>query len=101
MSSFSNWGYESVDIAAPGSNIYTGSIIRENSFYDDFSDSDTSGWIFGAFSDNQSSFSLGFTDDNTLTDGSGFVIITPILKFGLKLLLFHLQLTELDYLGLT
>ena len=77
LSSFSNWGYESVDIAAPGSNIYTGSIIRENSFYDDFSDSDTSGWIFGAFSDNQSSFSLGFTDDNTLTDGSGFSNYNP------------------------
>ena len=99
LSYFSNWGFENVDIAAPGSNIFTGSIIREDSFYDDFSDSDTSGWTFGSYLDNNSSFSMGFTDYNSLSDGSGFSNYNPNTEIWAETPFIPLEINGIGLLG--
>ncbi|MEJ2170802.1 MAG: S8 family serine peptidase [Desulfobacterales bacterium] len=46
---FSNYGAVSVDVAAPGTNIYSAAPVRETVWEDDFEDNDISDWTTGGF----------------------------------------------------
>ena len=49
--SFSNYGANSVDVAAPGTNIYSAAPGRETVWEDDFEDNDISDWTTGGTND--------------------------------------------------
>jgi subtilisin family serine protease len=48
---FSNYGAASVDVAAPGTNIYSAAPGRETVWEDDFDDGNISGWVTGGTND--------------------------------------------------
>jgi hypothetical protein len=70
LSYFSNYGFNSVDIAAPGENIYASSLRRITAYYQDFDLNSISGWTVGSEIGNLSNYSWTISD-NMLTDGSG------------------------------
>ena len=72
---FSNHGANSVDIAAPGTDILGADITRETIFFEDFN-SRAPGWISGNGPFNQSPygwFPLGSPGNYALNDGSGLL----------------------------
>ena len=71
LSNFSNYGTNSVDIAAPGENIYASSVKRVTAYYEDFDLNSIYGWTVGSETGNLSSYSWSINSDNMLTDGSG------------------------------
>ena len=72
LASFSNYGAVSVDVAAPGTNIYSAQPGRETLWEDDFEDNDISNWTSGgthsswAATDEQA-----FSGSHSLTDSPG------------------------------
>jgi subtilisin family serine protease len=56
LSPFSNYGISSVDVAAPGENIYGPGLDRSYYYYEDF-EGTAPGWLTGSYSGNQSSLS--------------------------------------------
>ena len=70
--SFSNYGAISVDVAAPGTNIYSAAPGRETVWEDDFEDNDISNWTTGGTNDTWGTTNeLAFSSTYSLTDSPG------------------------------
>ena len=67
LSTFSNFGLQSVDIAAPGVNIFGADIDREVIFFEDF-ESGASGWTTGALPGNESTFDWSLFSETLFTN---------------------------------
>jgi subtilisin family serine protease len=69
---FSNYGPFSVDVAAPGTNIYSAAPGRETVWLDDFEDNNISNWTTGGFNDTWNTTSEeAFSGAYSLTDSPG------------------------------
>ena len=71
LSYFSNYGINSVDIAAPGENIYAADVRREAVYYEDFNLNNISGWFSGSEGGDLSNYTWNINANNELNDGSG------------------------------
>jgi subtilisin family serine protease len=70
--SFSNYGATSVDVAAPGTNIYSCRPAREDVWSDDFDDGDVSDWTTGGTNNTWNTInSLYYSNPYSLTDSPG------------------------------
>jgi subtilisin family serine protease len=70
--SFSNYGAFSVDVAAPGTNIYSAAPGREAVWQDDFEDNDISDWTTGGTNDTWDTTNEdAFSGTYSLTDSPG------------------------------
>jgi subtilisin family serine protease len=72
LASFSNYGATSVDVAAPGTNIYSSKPSRQTVWSDNFDDNDISNWATGGDKNTWgTSDSLFFSGSYSLTDSPG------------------------------
>ena len=70
--SFSNYGATSVDVAAPGTNIYSCRPAREDVWSDNFDDGDASDWLTGGTNNTwNTTNSLSYSNPYSLTDSPG------------------------------
>jgi subtilisin family serine protease len=71
---FSNRGAVSVDVAAPGTNIYSAAPGRKTVWQDDFSDGNTGGWTPGGIKNSWNATNeAAFSDTYALTDSPQFL----------------------------
>lgn len=72
LASFSNYGADSVDVAAPGTNIYSAAPGRETVWEDDFEDNDISDWTTGGTNDTwDTTDEEAYFSSYSLTDSPG------------------------------
>jgi subtilisin family serine protease len=73
LTDFSNYGATSVDVAAPGENIYSAYPVREEVWEDDFDDGDISDWTLNGCSNTTWDFtnSYAYSAPNSLADSPG------------------------------
>ena len=72
LASFSNFGVTSVDVAAPGTNIYSTIPARQTVWSDDFDDGDISDWTTGGTNNTWGITSaLSYSSPYSLTDSPG------------------------------
>jgi subtilisin family serine protease len=72
LASFSNFGAVSVDVAAPGTNIYSTAPGRKTVWQDNFSDGDIDGWTTGGTSNSWNTTDAeAMSDSYSLTDSPG------------------------------
>jgi subtilisin family serine protease len=69
---FSNFGVVSVDVAAPGTNIYSCAPARQTIWVDNFEDNDIGNWVTGGIADTWATTgSAKYNDAYSLTDSPG------------------------------